>query len=35
VVVFWDLDNWMLIGMLLIVSGFLGLIPAMRGERAV
>ncbi len=28
---FWDLDNWMLIGMTLIVGGFVGLMPALRG----
>jgi hypothetical protein len=26
---FWDLDNWMLIGMMLIVGGFVGLMPVL------
>jgi hypothetical protein len=28
-VVFWDLDNWMLIGMMLMAGGFLGLMPVL------
>jgi hypothetical protein len=28
---FWDLDNWMLIGMMLIVGGFVGLMPVLNG----
>ena len=28
---FWDLDNWMLIGMMLILSGFLLLWPVLKG----
>ena len=28
-VVFWDLDNWMLIGMMLMAGGFVGLIPVL------
>ena len=32
VVAFWDLDNWMLIGMTLVVGGFVGLMPALRAE---
>jgi hypothetical protein len=29
---FWDLDNWMLIGMMLIMGGFVGLMPVLRTE---
>ncbi len=32
VLVFWDLDNWMLIGMMLVMGGFVGLMPALRAE---
>ena len=32
IVAFWDLDNWMLIGMTLIFIGFLMLAPALRRE---
>lgn len=28
-VVFWDLDNWMLIGMMLMAGGFVGLMPVL------
>jgi hypothetical protein len=33
VVVFWDLDNWMLIGMMLVVGGFVGLMPVLNPEK--
>jgi hypothetical protein len=34
IVTFWDLDNWMLIGMTLIFIGFLRLTPALREAEA-
>ena len=35
IVVFWDLDNWMLIGMTLIFVGFLLLMPALHEAEEV
>jgi hypothetical protein len=32
-VVFWDLDNWMLIGMMLIMGGFVGLMPVLNPSK--
>ena len=34
IVAFWDLDNWMLIGMLLILTGLFPLIPLLKPARA-
>lgn len=31
-IAFWDLDNWMLIGTMLIMGGFMGLTPVLRAE---
>jgi hypothetical protein len=31
--VFWDLDNWMLIGMMLMAGGFVGLLPVLNPSK--